>query len=151
MRAPPYSVLPGIAAKLNYARLSDCALLWTLATAARSGETLQATREQIDAFQRVWHLPRGTTKNGEPRRIPLHAKMVPWLHQPGPLFPGLGRQGQLNRLRDIHPGVTVHGIRSAFADWARDVAEAPEELVEAALGHTHPSATWRAYARSDFA
>jgi integrase len=150
MRAAPFRTLPGIVARLDDTRMCDRALLWTLTTVARTGEVFQATLEQVDTWNRIWHLPRGTTKNGEPRRIPLHPKMVPWLHRPGPLSPGLGRSAMLNRLKELSPGVTVHGIRSAFADWCSDVAEAQEELVEQALGpHTHPNATWRAYARSD--
>ncbi len=44
---------------------------------------------------------------------------------------------------------TVHGFRSAFRDWATDVAHAPREIAEAALAHAVGDAVERSYARSD--
>ena len=46
-------------------------------------------------------------------------------------------------------GVTVHGFRSTFRDWAADVANAPREVAEMSLAHAVGSNVERAYARSD--
>ena len=46
-------------------------------------------------------------------------------------------------------GVTVHGFRSAFRDWAAEVAKAPREVAEMSLAHKVGSDVERAYARSD--
>ncbi len=45
--------------------------------------------------------------------------------------------------------VTVHGFRSAFRDWASEVANAPREIAEMSLSHRVGSDVERAYARSD--
>jgi len=46
-------------------------------------------------------------------------------------------------------GVTVHGFRSTFRDWASEVAQAPREVAEMSLSHKVGSDVERAYARSD--
>ena len=46
-------------------------------------------------------------------------------------------------------GVTVHGFRSTFRDWASEVAEVPREVAEMSLSHRVGSEVERAYARSD--
>ena len=46
-------------------------------------------------------------------------------------------------------GVTVHGFRSTFRDWASEAAGAPREVAELSLAHTVGSEVERAYARSD--
>ena len=46
-------------------------------------------------------------------------------------------------------GVTTHGFRSTFRDWAGEVSTFPRELAEAALAHVVGDQTERAYARGD--
>lgn len=46
-------------------------------------------------------------------------------------------------------GITVHGFRSAFRDWAEDVAGFPHGAIEAALAHTIPNKSEAAYCRGD--
>ncbi|MEP4194331.1 MAG: integrase, partial [Aliishimia sp.] len=46
-------------------------------------------------------------------------------------------------------GVTVHGFRSTFRDWASEEANAPREVAEMSLAHRVGSDVERAYARSD--
>jgi len=46
-------------------------------------------------------------------------------------------------------GVTVHGFRSTFRDWATEVADARFEIAEMSISHTVGSSVTRAYARSD--
>ena len=46
-------------------------------------------------------------------------------------------------------GVTVHGFRSAFRDWAGETTSFPREIAEAALAHVSGDATERAYRRGD--
>jgi integrase len=43
---------------------------------------------------------------------------------------------------------TVHGLRSAFRDWA-DEMDMPDAVAEACLAHARGNAVERAYARSD--
>ena len=46
-------------------------------------------------------------------------------------------------------GVTVHGFRSTFRDWASEAANAPREVAEMSLSHQVGTDVERAYARSD--
>lgn len=45
--------------------------------------------------------------------------------------------------------VTVHGFRSAFRDWAAEVAHAPREVAETALAHAIGNEVEAAYQRGD--
>jgi hypothetical protein len=47
------------------------------------------------------------------------------------------------------PEITVHGFRSTFKDWAREVSTFANEVSEAALAHISGDKTERAYARGD--
>jgi integrase len=47
-------------------------------------------------------------------------------------------------------GVTVHGFRSCFTDWAAERTDFAKEIVEKALAHKVPSAVEAAYRRTDF-
>ncbi len=46
-------------------------------------------------------------------------------------------------------GVTVHGFRSSFADWASERGGMPREIAELSLAHEVGNAVERAYRRSD--
>jgi integrase len=46
-------------------------------------------------------------------------------------------------------GVTIHGFRSSFADWASERGGMPREVAELSLAHEVGDATERAYRRSD--
>jgi integrase len=46
-------------------------------------------------------------------------------------------------------GITVHGFRSAFRDWATEQPGYSRELAEMSLAHQIGSEVERAYARSD--
>ena len=55
----------------------------------------------------------------------------------------------LELLRGLRPGLTVHGFRSSFRDRAAERITHPREAAEAALAHTIPDTTERAYRRGD--
>ena len=46
-------------------------------------------------------------------------------------------------------GVSAHGLRSTFRDWAAEHTNFPRELAEKALAHTVGDETERAYQRGD--
>lgn len=146
LRALPWAEMPALVARFDLNQTADRALLFTITTVARRSEVLQATRDQFDGWGRVWYLPAASTKAFEARRIPLHPAIVPWLTR-GTLFP-IGECAMLTRLKELAPGVTLHGMRSTFATWAQEAASAPLELIATALGHVARGSTSR-YARSD--
>jgi integrase len=51
-------------------------------------------------------------------------------------------------LRDLRPGLTVHGFRSSFSDWAHEEAYSEEYIIEASLAHIAGKVK-RAYHRGD--
>ena len=62
----------------------------------------------------------------------------------------LSNMAMLMLLRRMNvEGVTVHGFRSTFRDWASEVGNAPREVAEMSLSHRIGSDVERAYARSD--
>ena len=71
------------------------------------------------------------------------------------VFPGIKRgeplsdMAMLMLLRSIRPGVTVHGFRSSFRDWAAELTAFPREVAEVALAHKTRSALEAAYQRGD--
>ena len=46
-------------------------------------------------------------------------------------------------------GITVHGLRSTFRDWASEASVAPREVAERCLAYSVGSDVERAYAPSD--
>ena len=63
---------------------------------------------------------------------------------------GLSNMAMLELLRGIDGnGLTVHGFRSTFRDWAGEQTNFPREIAEAALAHVLPDKTEAAYRRGD--
>jgi len=143
---------PAIAAK---------ALIFTFLTGARTSEALEATWPEFDFEQRLWTVPANRMKGGRDHRVPLTDEMIDVLNplkklQSVYVFEGqkrnqpLSNMAMLMLLRRMNiDGVTVHGFRSTFRDWASEVANAPREVAEMCLSHKIGSNVERAYARSD--
>lgn len=133
-------------------------LEFTILTAARSGEALQASWGEIDLNQRLWTVPAERMKAGKEHVVPLSAPAVALLSAlltddtkpvdrifaingatPSNMTMLLRRMGADN--------ATVHGFRSTFRDWAGDQTSVAREIVEAALAHTISNKAERAYRR----
>lgn len=141
------------------------ALEFTILTAARTGESLNARWSEIDLEAGIWIVPAERMKARVEHRVPLTPTALAVLADVRPLlrtakdgwvFPSqngrrpLSQMSMLMLLRRM--GVedcTVHGFRSTFRDGAGDCTEFPRELIEAALAHTIGNALERAYRRSD--
>ena len=71
------------------------------------------------------------------------------------VFPGRSAGGFLNQdamadvLAKLRPGITVHGFRSTFRDWAAEMTGFPNHVVEMALAHAIPNGVEAAYRRGD--
>jgi integrase len=140
------------------------ALEFTILTAARAGEVLGATWSEIDLAAKVWIIPARRMKARKPHRVPLSEGVIRVLLQMREvdesvfLFPGIKRGHPLSNASMLavlarmgQPGLTVHGFRSTFRDWAGERAklEGAREAAEAALAHVVKDKSERAYARSD--
>ena len=135
-------------------------------TAARSGEAIGATWDEVDLKAKTWTIPGDRMKAGEQHRVPLTAAALALLSdlpRTGPFVFGGSKPLQetalrrqvLHRLRPSDDGrrfgtsVTVHGFRAAFKTWAGERTNYANETVELALAHSIGNKTEQAYERGD--
>lgn len=142
--------------------LSAKALEFLILTAARTGEALGATWEEIDLDRGVWTVPGARMKAGRDHRVPLSTPALELLHRlrrgssTGLIFAGAAKGRPLSNTSLIKAlasagGVefTLHGFRSTFRDWVSEETNFPSELAEAALAHLVGDEVERAYRRGD--
>ena len=136
------------------------ALQFITLTAARLGEAINATWQEIDLDAKTWTIPAERMKADQEHKVPLSDAALAVLkdmpQQSDYVFPGfkLGRPLGGDVLRELlkklaGDAVTVHGLRSTFRDWAGDCTSFPNELAEMALAHAIPNAVEAAYRRGD--
>lgn len=165
--ALPWRDMPATYAKLSAAEgMAALCVRFIALTAARSGEARGATWGEIDLAVRTWTVPAVRMKAKREHRVPLSDEAVAILTSLLPLkvdqdslvFPG-GRPGKplsdvavskaLHRAASTAT-VTVHGLRSAFMDWAAETAPDHIPAAEAALAHTVRDKVRAAYNRTDY-
>ncbi len=161
--AMPFADVPAFAARLRERHaMAALALEFTILTAARTGETLGATWDEIDLDDNVWTIPGGRMKAGREHRVPLAARAIEILRlcergRTGDVvFPGQRADRPLSNMsmemllrRMGERKATTHGFRSSFRDWAGERTTFPREVAEAALAHQVGDETERAYRRGD--
>jgi integrase len=151
--ALPYSELPAFMAELrNRDSLSALALEFTILTAARTGEVIGATRDEVDLKARTWTIPAGRMKAGKEHKVPLSARAVEILQgldrRTKRLFP-LSNMAMAELLKGMRPDVTVHGFRSTFMDWCHESTNHPKVVIDMALAHKVGDKVEAAYRRGD--
>jgi len=141
--------------------MAASALMFTCLTGSRTSEALKARWAEFDFDAKLWTIPAERMKNDVQHRVPLTDAMLDIIEPLKALrseyvFEGQKRNKPLSNMamlmllrRMNREGVTVHGFRSTFRDWAAEVAEAPREVAEMSLSHKVGSDVERAYARSD--
>jgi integrase len=162
--AMPYRELPAFVATLRRRDAVAARMLeFLILTAARSGEVRGATWDEIDLDAALWTVPAHRMKAARDHRVPLVARAIEILRErarggarsAGLVFPNdRGEAHSVNVFGALFrrigvTGVTTHGFRSSFRDWAGDETEHPREVTEAALAHAVGDATELAYRRSD--
>ncbi|MBD3732395.1 MAG: integrase arm-type DNA-binding domain-containing protein [Sphingopyxis sp.] len=162
--ALPFPEVPKFFAseRVKEASPARLALMFTILTAARSGEVRKADWTQVDLRAREWRRPASIMKSGEPHVVMLsdHAAAVLKLARDrfgddGLIFPS--RNGlmltdmSLSRMMKLAGrSETVHGFRSSFRDWAAEkLPHVPAMVPEMALAHSVGTAVEKAYLRSD--
>lgn len=138
---------------------SALALEFLILTAARTGEVIGARWEEIDLKNRTWVIPGARMKSKREHRVPLTPRafaILQGLERRGDFVFGsavtcrpLSNMALLELLRGMRPGVTTHGFRSSFRDWASERTSFAREVTEAALAHTIPDKVEKAYRRGD--
>lgn len=137
------------------------AIVFTVLTAARSGEVRGAEWSEIDFEGRRWIIPGERMKAGREHRVPLSQKAIDILKtlqqtagDSELIFPSDKKKPYSDMtftmlLRRLGHTFTIHGFRSTFRDWAAEQTAFPREVCEAALSHSTKDATEAAYFRSD--
>ena len=159
--ALPYADIPAALARVDASdayEVTKLAIRFLTLTAARSGEVRGAHWDEIDGD--TWTIPASRMKAGLTHRIPLSAAALDVLNlareyadssgliSPSPTGRVLSDNTLSKLFRDLGIAGTIHGMRSAFRDWAAE-AGVDRTIAELALAHIEGSATVRAYRRTD--
>jgi integrase len=163
--ALPYNELPDFMTALRtHESIAARALEFAILTAARTGETIAATWDEINIGEKIWTVPAGRMKVSREHRVLLTARVLTILQEmksaPGAetkfIFAGsrvgkpLSNMALLMLLRRMkRDDLTAHGFRSSFRDWAAERTSFPSEVVEMALAHAVGSKVEAAYRRGD--
>lgn len=160
--ALPYAEIAAFMAELRLKEgVSARALEFAILTAARSGEVRGAKWSEIDLDARIWTIPGERMKAGKEHRVPLVNEVVTLLkalpREDGVNYVFLApKGGQLSDMaltsvlrRMGRNGLTQHGFRSTFRDWAGETTTYPREVCEHALAHRLADGVEAAYQRGD--
>jgi integrase len=164
--ALPHAQLPSFLDSVKSADAGKSVKLafeFLILTATRTSEVLGARWSEIDRGSSTWNIPADRIKAGREHRIPLSTRSLEILSEAeairdgGPyVFPGRSPTATLSNMvflmllrRLDQEGITAHGFRSAFRDWAAERTTFPRAVCEAALAHVVKDRTEAAYFRSD--
>jgi integrase len=139
--------------------LAAKALTLQILTATRPNEAIAARWSEFDKDKRIWTIPKDRMKAGQDHRVPVGDALqrlldaIPRTASPF-VFPGKPKRPMttaalLKTVQELRPGLTAHGFRSTFRDWAADQTAYPREVAEAALAHALKDKTEAAYRRTD--
>jgi integrase len=146
------------------------ALKLTVLTGVRSNETRFAVWSELDLQAGIWAIPASRMKMKNAHVIPLSPSVIALLKRlreerqalDGRIAPDqfvftsngtkpISDMTMNKAMKDMgFTGVTVHGFRSCFTDWAAECTDFAKEVVEKALAHKVPNAVEAAYRRTDF-
>lgn len=157
--ALPYAEMGAFMAALRLRRGAAArALEFQILTATRPGEACGASWREIDERAHVWIIPKERMKGGKEHRVPLSAAALELLgnipRTGEAVFPGVRGKpittaASMKVLKSLRPGLTAHGFRSSFRDWAGETTSYPREVIETAMAHRLKDAAEAAYARGD--
>jgi integrase len=161
--AMSYSDLPAFMSDLQARQATAAlALQFVILTAARSGEVLGASWDEIDLDRAIWTVPAARMKAGREHRVPLSRRALVIVkgmnesrsgdfvfsgQKPGNPLSVMALEMVLRRMKIEN--ATVHGFRSAFRDWAAESTNFTNEVCEAALAHVIENKAEAAYRRGD--
>jgi integrase len=160
--ALPYTEVPPFMTRLRQNEsISAKALEFLILTAARTGEVIGATWEEVDLTEKVWTVGASRMKAGKEHRVPLSARAVkvlqslpreddnPYLFIGGKTGAPLSNMAMLELMKGMRPGYVPHGFRSSLMDWAHERTAFPKVAIDLALAHTVGDKVEAAYRRGD--
>ena len=139
--------------------LAASALELQILTAARPGEVVGARWSEFGLKGKIWTIPTHRIKADREHIIPLSPQAVKLLKAlpqttefvfPGvSLKKGMSTAAVMKLIKQIEPGITAHGFRSTFQDWAADQTAYPREVIEYAIARQLKDKAGDARLRSD--
>jgi integrase len=154
-----YVKVPGFVKQLHVVQqrntaLSPYVIEFLILTACRSSEVVGMRWSEVDFDAKLWTIPASRTKAAREHRVPLSDRAMALLIQRRKVSDGehvwpIGIKAIYLLTKNIAVGVTVHGFRSSFRDWAGNETNFDRVTCELALGHRAGDATELAYRRSD--
>ena len=160
--ALPYGELPAFMAELRKrGGVAFRALEFLILCASRTAEVLGAQWSEIDLGARTWAIPANRMKGSKEHRVPQSDSAIKLLRAlprelgnesifVGTRGKGLNLSALLLAVRAIRAdGITAHGFRSSFRDWASEHTRFEREVVEMALAHAICNKVEEAYRRGD--
>jgi len=160
--ALPYTEMASFMAELRLRQgVGARALEFSILTAARSGEVRGAKWTEIDLKTKLWIIPAERMKAGKEHRVPLANEVIAllealpkeegndnvFLATKGKQLSDMAMTAVLRRME--REGLTQHGFRSSFRDWAGETTNYPREVCEHALAHRLADGVEAAYQRGD--
>lgn len=135
-------------------------LEFTILTAARTGESIAARWCEIDMDAKTWTLPKERMKANKEHVVLLADRCVAILVELKAnqvneyVFAGqkkhISNMAMLNLLKRMgRTGITVHGFRSTFVDWASETMDYSSAVIEMCLAHTIKNQAEAAYRRGN--
>ncbi|MBY0468582.1 MAG: tyrosine-type recombinase/integrase [Burkholderiaceae bacterium] len=163
-----YAALPTFIASIQRKDgVAALALELAILTAGRTGEILGARPEEFDLKAKTWTVPAERMKAGVEHTVPLSPRAVEIVKrmraehpESAWVFPGARKGKPLSNMAMMElvrgmgttnaagEGITVHGFRSTFRQWAAEQTHFPREVAEHALAHRLPDKVEAAYQRS---
>jgi integrase len=154
--ALPYAELGAFMADLRQREGTAArALEFAILTAARTGEVIGATWDEVDFEARLWTIPGDRMKAGREHRVPLGEAALSILRplyevRTGDRVFPISNMAMLMLLRRMgQADLTAHGFRSTFSDWCAEQTSFPSEVREMALAHVVGDKVEAAYRRGD--
>jgi integrase len=160
--ALPYKDASGFMTKLRSRNsIGAKALKFTILTACRTNEVINAKWDEIDLDGAVWVIPEDRMKAGREHRVPLSPSAVDVLksikRQSDFIFNGVRvnrpiSDATMRKLLQKDMGyehLVVHGFRSTFRDWVAEETNYPNIVAEMALAHTIKDQAEASYRRGD--
>jgi integrase len=139
------------------------AIQFTILTGCRSGMVRLMRWSHVDLETSMWTVTKELMKGRREYTSPLSAAALGVLrsmefmrHDDSLVFPGRVRGKPMSDMslssvlkRMASNDITVHGFRSTFRDWARDVSPHPRDAAEIQIAHIVGDKTEQAYARGE--
>ena len=160
----PYEKLPDFMLTLqSQSGMARYALEMAILCCSRTGEIVGATWDEFDLAKAIWTIPKERMKASVEHRVPLGKRALrilevikpfsgkKFVFKTGKKDAAMSSMGMAMCLRRLDvKGVTVHGMRSTFRNWAGEKTNYSFQVCEQALAHSLPDAVAAAYLRSDF-